>query len=58
MTMRVQVELMRLGYYKGKIDGKMGPGTKEALRAFQRAEGLAVTGVMDNVTLAKLGIVN
>ena len=56
MTMRVQVELMRLGYYKGKIDGKMGPGTKEALRAFQRAQGLAVTGVMDNPTLAKLGI--
>ena len=56
MTMRVQVELMRLGYYKGKVDGKMGPGTKEALRAFQRSEGLAVTGVMDNSTLAKLGI--
>ncbi|GLR80288.1 hypothetical protein GCM10007856_29660 [Azospirillum oryzae] len=56
MTMRVQVELMRLGYYKGKIDGKMGPGTKEALRAFQRAQGLAVTGVMDNPTLARLGV--
>ena len=56
MTMRVQVELMRLGYYKGKIDGKMGPGTKEALRAFQRAEWLAITGGMDNATLARLGI--
>ena len=56
MTMRVQVELMRLGYYKGKIDGKMGPGTKEALRAFQQAQGLAVTGVLDNATLGKLGM--
>lgn len=56
MAMRVQVELMRLGYYKGKIDGKMGPATKEALQAFQRAQGLTVTGVMDNATLAKLGI--
>lgn len=57
MAMRVQVELLRLGYYKGKIDGKMGPATREALKAFQIAEFLPPTGTMDNVTLAKLGIV-
>lgn len=56
MTMRVQTVLTRLGFYTGKIDGKMGAETKAALRAFQRAQGLGVTGVMDNTTLAKLGI--
>jgi His-Xaa-Ser repeat protein HxsA len=56
MTIRVQTELTRLGYYKGKIDGNMGPDIKEALRAFQRAQGLSATGTMDNVTLANLGI--
>ncbi|SNS88049.1 His-Xaa-Ser repeat protein HxsA [Azospirillum sp. RU38E] len=56
MAMRVQVELFRLGFYKGTIDGKMGASTRQALKDFQNAEGLAATGTMDNATLAKLGI--
>ncbi len=56
MTMRVQLELLRLGYYKGAIDGKVGPGTRAALRAFQAVEGLPQSGAMDNATLARLGI--
>lgn len=44
MTMRVQTVPARLGYYTGKIDGKMGVTTKAALRAFQRDQGLGVPG--------------
>ena len=56
MTTRAQLELERLGYYSGSIDGKMSAETRAALRAFQRAQGLTETGAMDKATLAKLGI--
>jgi len=38
------------------IDGKMGPRTRGALSDYQRAEGLKVTGRLDNETRAKLGM--
>jgi His-Xaa-Ser repeat protein HxsA len=56
MTTRVQLELKRLRYYSGIIDGKMSAETRAALRAFQHAQGLTETGTMDKTTLAKLGI--
>lgn len=56
MAMRVQLELIRLGFYKGKVDGKLGGQTKEALKTFQRSQALPQSGVMDNSTIAKLGL--
>ena len=56
MTTRAQLELERLGYYSGSIDGKMSAETRAALRAFQHAQSLPETGVMNKATLAKLGI--
>jgi hypothetical protein len=50
----VQTELARRGYYDGPIDGLMGSGSREAIRAFQRAQGLPVTGVIDPVLLKAL----
>lgn len=38
----------------GKIDGKPGPKTRAAVQAFQRAKGLAVTGVVDGATWCEL----
>jgi hypothetical protein len=35
-----QAELANRGYYHGSIDGAIGPGTREAIRAFQRANNL------------------
>ncbi|RJF89346.1 His-Xaa-Ser repeat protein HxsA [Oleomonas cavernae] len=58
MTMRVQVELTRLGYYFGKIDGIVGTELRISLRNFQRHEGLAVSGAIDNATLSRLGLSN
>ncbi len=44
-------------YYKGAIDGKLGPQTKQALEQYQKANPpLRQTGQADPDTLAKLGI--
>ena len=42
----VQTELTQRGYYHGPIDGVIGSGSREAIRSFQRAQGLPVTGVI------------
>ena len=52
----VQQQLQRAGYYDGPIDGILGPMTREAIAAFQADNGLAVTSVIDEPTLATLGI--
>jgi murein DD-endopeptidase MepM/ murein hydrolase activator NlpD len=41
----LQVGLQSRGLYGGTIDGILGPGTRRAVRAFQRRAGLAVDGV-------------
>jgi His-Xaa-Ser repeat protein HxsA len=56
MAMRVQVELRAKGFYTGTIDGYMTEATKGALRRFQQSRRLSETGVMDNATLAALGV--
>lgn len=56
MVVRVQAALMRLGHFRGDIDGMLGPETRAAITAYQKAEGLEQTGRMDINTLTKLGI--
>jgi hypothetical protein len=41
-----QKHLNDLGYYTGKIDGIMGPGTRDAIKNFQRDHGLKTDGVL------------
>ena len=41
----IQGELTKLGYYHGAIDGKSGPHTEEAIRAWQHASGRKVDGI-------------
>ena len=38
----------------GGVDGEFGPGTKTAVQAFQRREGLPVSGVVDTATRSAL----
>lgn len=55
MTVRqIQNLLDYLGYEPGAIDGANGPNTRDAVTAFQRAEGLAVDGIAGANTQAKL----
>lgn len=40
----LQKRLMTLGYYDGKVDGRIGEGSKQAIRAFQAQAGLTQDG--------------
>src|SRR6186997_3289790 len=51
----VQRALARRGYYHGAIDGVIGPGSRGAIRSFQAANGLAVTGEINGPLLHALG---
>ncbi len=57
VTVNVQEQLARAGYYDGPIDGILGPMTREAIAAYQADNGLAVTSAIDEPTLATLGLV-
>jgi Putative peptidoglycan binding domain len=52
----VQEELAQLGYYKGPVDGVIGPETQRAIRWFQSVDKIPVTGRLDNATLRALQI--
>lgn len=52
----IQKVLKNQGYYTGNIDGIYGTATKNAVIAFQKANGLNADGVVGSKTLAALGI--
>lgn len=52
----IQKKLKNWGYYKGSVDGIFGSKTKEAVKYFQRKNGLTVDGIVGPKTLAALGI--
>ena len=53
---RIQRQLQRAGFgVIGGADGAFGPFTRAAVRAFQRANGLTVTGRVDSATASALG---
>lgn len=54
----VQQKLKNLGYYTGAVDGIYGSKTKQAVKNFQRDNGLVVDGIIGPKTLAALGINN
>ena len=52
----VQGVLQQMGYYKGDVDGLLGPMTREALTAYQTEQGLTPTAAIDEPTLDSLGM--
>jgi peptidoglycan hydrolase-like protein with peptidoglycan-binding domain len=54
MVAAVQRALAQRGYYKGRIDDKMGPGTRRAIKEFQRNQGLPMSGRVDTATIEAL----
>ena len=52
----VQVQLQRMGYYGGAIDGQIGPATQAAIAKFQSQNGIAVTGTITQALLRSLHI--
>jgi peptidoglycan hydrolase-like protein with peptidoglycan-binding domain len=53
---KVQESLRDKGYYHAHVDGVVGPQTREAIRQYQQAENLPVTGRLDGETAGKLGV--
>lgn len=53
---RLQVALMGRGLFEGPINGTVGPSTRAAIRKFQEAQGLQVTGTITPETLDALHV--
>lgn len=53
---QIQTKLKRWGYYNGNIDGIYGTQTLNAVKYFQRKNGLAVDGIAGPATLKAMGI--
>jgi Putative peptidoglycan binding domain. len=52
----VQAALQQQGYYRGEVDGLIGPLTRGAIADYQRDHGLYTTSTIDQPTLQSLGI--
>lgn len=53
---QIQTKLKNWGYYSGSVDGVYGSKTVEAVRKFQKKNGLSVDGIAGTKTLQALGI--
>ena len=53
---QIQTKLKRWGYYNGNIDGIYGTQTVNAVKYFQRKNGLTVDGIAGPNTLKAMGI--
>ena len=56
LAVNVQAALAREGYYRGPIDGVIGARTRTAIRAYERANGLHVDGLIDQRLLETMGL--
>lgn len=51
---QVQTVLKQLGFYAGTADGYAGPATTMAVKRFQTANALPVTGLLDSTTVERI----
>jgi His-Xaa-Ser repeat protein HxsA len=56
VVVQVQEKLARAGYYHGRVDGVMGSQTRAGIRAYQRAHGQRVDGVINDQLLSTMGM--
>lgn len=52
----IQTKLKNWGYYSGSVDGVYGKDTEDAVRKFQKQNGLTPDGVTGSATLKALGM--
>ena len=55
-TKQIQQRLIDYGYYNGEINGYFDDATVGAIKRFQEANGLNVTGAVDSSTASALGV--
>lgn len=51
---QIQIALKKAGFYKGEIDGKVGPQTRRAIIAFQKSQKLKPDGIVGSKTWEEL----
>ena len=51
---QAQQQLQDQGFYRGRIDGIIGPETEQAIGQFQQKNGLSQTATLDQPTMDKL----
>ena len=51
---KLQEALKAAGYYNGTVDGKLGTGTKAAIKKFQADHGLKADGIVGEKTWSEL----
>jgi peptidoglycan hydrolase-like protein with peptidoglycan-binding domain len=56
VDLAVQQALARLGYYRGPVNGVVGPQTEKDIRWFQSVNSLPITGQINFATLRALRI--
>ena len=56
MIANAQAALQQQGYYRGEVDGLIGPLTRGAIADYQRDHGLYMTSTIDQPTLQSLGL--
>ncbi len=56
LVKKMQTKLKNWGYYTGSVDGVYGPKTVEAVKYFQRRNGLYVDGIVGTKTASAMGI--
>ena len=52
----VQLALARAGYYRGPVDGCLGPASRQAIACYQADHGMRVTGYPSRSLLYSLGL--
>ena len=55
-VVKVQKRLIQYGYLDGEADGRYGEDTRNAVRLFQKRNGLSVDGKVGDTTAAALGV--
>jgi His-Xaa-Ser repeat protein HxsA len=55
-VMRVQIKLLSLGIYSGRVSGVLDDPTKQSLKLFQDIKHLPQSGLMTTPTLNALGV--
>jgi hypothetical protein len=56
LTVDVQRALADAGYYRGELDGILGPGTRSAIQAYQAEHGMDQTGRISERLIRSLGL--
>ena len=56
VVITIQSRLARAGYYRGPIDGIMGPATSYAISVYERNHGLRADGTISGPLLRSMGL--